>query len=125
MVILENTDKPGTFLVRNAPKALQEKLKFAIPSNSRLFTEEGWIVQETYLSQVEYWCKTYHLPFSSITKQSSKESYYKVLHLLPSAPDFVVDATWKVLARKYHPDSINGNQELFLTYKQAFDKIRG
>lgn len=125
MVILENTAKPGRFLIRNAPKSLNDKIKYAIPSSGRFFTEDGWLVQDTYLSQIEHWLRYFNLAYSSQTKPTQKEEYYKVLHLLPSAPDFVVDATWKVLARKYHPDSVNGNQELFITYKLAYDKIRG
>ncbi len=123
MVTIEDLS-PTTFLVKNASKDLSNKLKFAIPTGSRSYTENGWVVRKDFLEQVKSWIRFYNQEVKDQTTKSKTEDYYKALHLTPDAPIFLVDATWKLLARKYHPDSVDGNQELFIQYKTAYEKIR-
>lgn len=48
---------------------------------------------------------------------------YAVLHLLPSAPDNVVAAVWRVLAKSHHPDS-GGDPAVFRKYREAYDVVK-
>jgi hypothetical protein len=48
---------------------------------------------------------------------------YNALHLLPSAPMSVVQATWHALAKEHHPDK-GGNPEEFKKYSEAYHAIR-
>ncbi len=124
MVTLEDVG-PGTFLVRNATSELSQKLKFAIPTSGRTYSPDGWVVRKSFLPQVKHWINKLNLNSEDISTKNTKNDFYEVLHLTQDAPDYVVDAVWKILARKYHPDSIDGNQETFIKYKSAYEKIRG
>ena len=46
------------------------------------------------------------------------------LHLTDGAPEFIVDAVWKAIAKRYHPDTYTGDADLFMKYKAAYDKIK-
>lgn len=64
-----------------------------------------------------------------IEEALSKTAYFKsdpweTLFLLKNTPEFVVDAVWKALARYYHPDLSTGNAELFMKFKEAYDKVK-
>lgn len=65
----------------------------------------------------------YSAPFLSKYKNAVKEDPWSTLFLLPSAPVFVVEAVWRALANKYHPDK-GGDVSLFRKFKEAYDKLR-
>lgn len=51
-------------------------------------------------------------------------NHYAALHLLPSAPIEVVNAAYKILVLKHHPDR-DGDPETFLKIQKAFEVITG
>ena len=51
------------------------------------------------------------------------EDAYRTLHLLPTAPGYLVSAVWKSLARVAHPDR-GGNSEKFRKYSEAYNLIK-
>ena len=51
------------------------------------------------------------------------EKPYKTLYLQPDAPDFLVKASYKILAKKYHPDGDNPDKDLFEKIKDAYEEI--
>lgn len=56
----------------------------------------------------------------------STDSFYRELHLLPSAPPAVVAASYRALARLYHPDA-GGDTTRMQSINGAFEalKMRG
>ena len=50
-------------------------------------------------------------------------SKYSELYLLDSAPDFIVKAAYKALAKHYHPDGDAPNADKFKTIKDAYENI--
>jgi len=50
-------------------------------------------------------------------------SNYEILYLLPEAPIEVVKAAYKVLVKKYHPDSSTADHKKFLEISEAYKKI--
>lgn len=48
---------------------------------------------------------------------------YSTLFLVPSAPDYVLEAVWKAIVRSAHPDR-GGEPTKFLRYKDAYEKIK-
>jgi hypothetical protein len=59
----------------------------------------------------------------SAARGSSVEEAYRVLHLLPSAPDEVLDAVHRALIKVYHPDH-GGNHEDAVRINLAIEEIR-
>jgi len=62
---------------------------------------------------------------ATVTRDKSldKLEAYATLFLTPAAPDFIIEAVWKALARKHHPDH-GGDSEAFKTYNAAHKKIK-
>ncbi len=54
-----------------------------------------------------------------------KSSPYHTLHLQESAPRELVEAAFKVLAKKLHPDVTKDDGEPFRRMKEAYDLITG
>jgi hypothetical protein len=54
---------------------------------------------------------------------SSLEEAYRVLHLLPSAPNEVLDAAHRALIKVHHPDC-GGSHEEAVKINRAMDEIR-
>ena len=53
----------------------------------------------------------------------NKFEAYATLFLTPDAPGFIIDAVWKALALKHHPDR-GGDSEAFKTFSVAYEKIK-
>ena len=54
----------------------------------------------------------------------NKDLAYASLFLTPGAPEFILNAVWKALAREHHPDR-GGDEETFKAFKEAYDLIKG
>ena len=60
-----------------------------------------------------------------INKGLGKAEAYATLFLTPNAPDLIIEASWKALAKRYHPDKEGGSADDFRKFKEAYDVIRG
>ena len=60
---------------------------------------------------------------NSIKNELKFTSNYSKLYLLESAPEFVVKAAYKALAKNYHPDGDCPDSEKFKDIKDAYETI--
>lgn len=58
-----------------------------------------------------------------ITGDVEVSSFYKTLYLQPDAPEYLVKASYKVLAKKYHPDGDTPDEQMFNKIKDAYEAI--
>lgn len=56
-------------------------------------------------------------------KTLNKVEAYATLFLTPGAPDFIIEAVWKAIALKHHPDK-GGDEEQFKIYNEAHKRIK-
>ena len=49
---------------------------------------------------------------------------YKTLQVVPDADDIVVEAAFRVLARRYHPDAPSGDAARMAAINRAYDLLR-
>ena len=52
------------------------------------------------------------------------KSNYSKLFLVESSPQFIVKAVHKILAKRYHPDGDDPDEEKFLEIQKAYDEIK-
>jgi hypothetical protein len=110
------------------------EIKRAVPSPLRTYdpATRTWTVAARYVGDI------YHLldqAFGGVDIEGSRTGTsdhrqraggdpYRVLHLLPSAPDEVVTVVYRTLARLTHPD-VGGDHDAMLALNQAYDAIGG
>jgi hypothetical protein len=75
--------------------------RFAVPAEMRQKFVEQLLTEEQMLSRL----KTMGLALSATAGSESKRTYYQVLQVDPAADPEVIDAAFRRLARKYHPDT--------------------
>ena len=51
------------------------------------------------------------------------KNYYQILEVHPKARKEVIQASYRVLAKFYHPDSDNGNKEIMLDVNEAYEVL--
>lgn len=56
-------------------------------------------------------------------RSSTVDEAYRFFHLLPSAPDWVVDAVYRAAVREYHPDR-GGDQEEMIKVNAMIERLR-
>jgi curved DNA-binding protein CbpA len=49
---------------------------------------------------------------------------YQTLHVVPDADDIVIEAAFRVLARRYHPDGQKGDAARMADINRAYDLLR-
>lgn len=98
-----------------------------IPQKHRVFAEV-WHVHEDWVSVLLKFVQQHGinvdpsgLPSYTETRQDPRED----LFLTKNAPDFLIKVVWKALASHYHPDLETGDAELFMKFKQAYEKLKG
>ena len=140
------------YLLTSVPSAVSSWLKSLVPDIYRYYDADhyGWCVHENYLMdaiQVAY-TNTGVLDYTALSDQwqvsiarekvnwtyapskkakavatASLNSYYSVLYLTPNAPEYMVDAAWKALAKEHHPDR-GGDPEVFKQIQAAYMKLK-
>lgn len=75
--------------------------RFAVPAEMRQKFVEQLLTEEQMLSRL----KTMGMALSATAGSESKRTYYQVLQVDPAADPEVIDAAFRRLARKYHPDT--------------------
>ena len=139
-------NSPQFYRARGVGKALVEFLRFSVNPRFRYYEDGAWYVHTSQvldLTQLAYtttgsvdwsalpddlqqritvaatgWCRV------AAEKPIPPTLAYTTLYLTPSAPDFVIQAVWRVLAKKHHPD-LGGDPEKFKEFKDAYDKVKG
>lgn len=132
MKIVPSTKRDFYIIPPSAPKAVDDYIRFKIPAKFRVYAEQ-WHVHADYLGVI---CKLFDRTGISVDSsavpayilqpegQALTQGPFETLFLRRGAPQMVVDAVWKALARYYHPDVSTGDNELFLKYKKAYDMIK-
>lgn len=134
-----------------SPGKLPKKyIQYTIPVNKRRYEDGNWWVYESELLklvQLGYQIHG-HVDYSELPDElqmriaqekknwrqvkqppakkraiSSLSEDYRTLHLQPSAPWYIVEAVWKALVKRVHPDR-GGSDAEFCKTKEAYDRIR-
>ena len=110
-----------------------DDLKNAVPSSYREWVKHlrAWLVDKHYLSDVEAICKQHFDEVHVDTTQSyptftsnETEECYACLFLHPSAPTWLVEKVWKLLAMEYHPDRNKDGAKKMVEVNEAYQKIK-
>ena len=144
--------KNGFFACTGLGMDTKNFLSSTVPSKLRYFENSVWYVFHTYLMDtvqmayceqgfVDYsqlpeaiqmqiatrkadWTVRQKKPSITIQQNAGRIEDYNTLHLTPSAPGYILDAVWKMIIRKCHPDK-GGDTEKFTQYKDAYERIKG
>ncbi len=114
-----------------------EELKNQVPASARSYDPQhrvwyigiGWMQIVTAVLEMAFGPKTIENEASAYRRRATPEPirrtdpHYSELHLLPSAPWPVVEATYKALARLHHPD-IGGDSEMMKRVNLAFESLQ-
>lgn len=141
-MIIEDVGKAPFYKFRNVSKFVSTYLKTGVDTSYRYFDEGYWFVHQEFLSRVVTIARSksvvvdYHtLPddiqiliaskrsTSNYTK--STQSYgdaYSALHILPTAPEYVIKAVYRAMAKKHHPDQ-GGEAEEFRRITEAYKEL--
>jgi DnaJ-class molecular chaperone len=109
---------PAWIRIKKPAKDVLEYLRYSIPSTHRFYDdkESSWFVHPEYSAQVQ------QLTGFPVTVLPPEPDPYAVLHLREGAPDFIIKAAWRELAKRLHPDH-GGNASDFAAAKAAYDKL--
>lgn len=75
--------------------------RFAVPSEMRQNFVDQLLTEEQLLSRL----KTMGMALNATSGAPAKRTFYQVLQVDPEADPEVIDAAFRRLARKYHPDT--------------------
>ena len=100
----------------------------AIPSVDRTYVAESrtWLFAAGYLEAVKATLEDFGVkpvvmgdpddtddcPFCTHKDALTKQTALEELFLLPNAPAFLIEAVYKTLAKKYHPDHGGSNEKM-------------
>lgn len=138
------------YRVSSPPKVVSNYIKRSMKTEEK-FYEQGWCIHRTHV--VAICCLAYtkgaHVDYSELSldlqmeiaskktefrrgKSTSRptlptsskiDECYAALYLIPDAPMDIVNAAWKALAKKHHPD-VGGDEETFKRLSDAYSKIK-
>lgn len=115
MVISQGTgDWAQWWLVKDATKPVLNYIQHTVPQLYRVYAPEklGWWVHTKYIANVR-----------KLEDSTQVTDPWSVLYLRKGAPMYIVDAVWKALAKRLHPDA-GGDAEAFRMVKEAYDTVR-
>lgn len=55
--------------------------------------------------------------------ETTKKNPYATFFLTPDAPMFIVEAVWRAILLKHHPDH-GGDPAAFIAFKEAYDELK-
>ena len=134
------------FVIEKAPAEVSSYIKWSItPTMYRFYEDEKWYVHKDHLldvvqlgyikakyldySQLDlYWRTKIELAMTGWTKEntstiSNPSDPYAILHLTSGAPEYILEAVWKAVLKKNHPDK-GGDPEVFMRMKKAYEDIK-
>jgi hypothetical protein len=115
-------------------KRLVDQLKAQIPGHARTYdpATKEWTVAPAYAAIALSLLRT-TFP-DAVTEEPghrtepqpirSSDQAYATLHLLPSAPDELIDAAFRVLARQCHPDVAGGDGSRMRELNDAYADLK-
>lgn len=108
-------------------------LKTTVPGRYRVWEprEKVWLIDGYYADEVcelvDYYfpsAETIDLARIAITKRTPEPPWWaKILYIQPDAPREVVEAAYRALSKKYHPDR-GGNEVSMKELNDAIDQAR-
>lgn len=143
--------KNGTFYCISRPgKLVTHYIRYSIPTAWRRFDDGQWWVHESKLlntiqlgfqvhgsvdysivdpnlkKQIDEQAKgwNYERDVRDVPAKVDLAKCYEQLHLLSSAPDFVLEAAWKSIVKNLHPDKAPSREKEFRKYKEAYEIIK-
>lgn len=124
MKFLPSTKK-NFVIVETTSSSINKFITYKIPAKYKVFAEV-WHVHESYIPVLlNFSSKSGFEVDTSALPNYNAGSGRGELFLTEDAPGFLVKAVWKALASYYHPDSPTGNSELFIKFKNAYEKLKG
>lgn len=99
-------------------KPVLDYVKRGIPTTHRYYRDGAWYVHKKYVENVCALAGVL-LPSNSLILQ---EDPWEVLHLRPGAPQAIIKAVFRELAKTLHPDA-GGSQAEFTRVKLAYEKL--
>lgn len=131
-MLVTYTGKRGFYKVEGYPPSFDRTIRYKVPAQERLQSDGSWFVKEKYVSTVLTEASKEGITFTTIgfepdvkvipNTSLTTDDPYAILHLQPTAPECVVQAAWKALARQLHPDT-GGDPDAFVRAKQAYERI--
>lgn len=136
IVFFRERVSPGFYIKFNFDQNFIEVLKLSVPSSSREWHPDRklWWVGDLYFSTILRLAHRFFDEVSDQTRPDPEPEYrpdpppswmaspHGALFLLPNAPQPVVKAAYKALAKMYHPDA-GGDPERMRVINLAFEAI--
>lgn len=120
----------GLFVQLEAPwnKSFQDDMKKSIPTKKRVWdnNDKCWYIVKDQFDKLshlldKYYQETILLDFP---QQEVSNDYWSKLYLIPGAPVEIIQAVYKILCKKYHPD-LGGDVEKMQAINIAHKEILG
>jgi|SRR5690554_1440705 len=98
-------------------KKVIEYLRRSVPPLYRQFDSDSgtWYVHDKHAESVKQ-------IMYSVGPVTIDEDPWALLHLRPGAPQAIIKAVWRELAKELHPDK-GGDPQQFIKVKAAYDKL--
>lgn len=103
-----------------------DAIKRIVPAHSRTYdpAQKAWFVAPAYKDLVYQLLEDVYIEVEWGTVEAPEgDEAYRVLHLLPSAPKELVEASYKCLSKLYHPD-VGGDHVQMQAINQAVFHLR-
>ena len=105
------------YYVKSPGSKIIEYLRRGVPQSYRYYNADTscWVVHTSYAQSVA--------KLGGVTLTAYKtDDPYAILHLLPTAPEAIIKAAWREMAKMLHPDC-GGDAEQFKRAKDAYEKL--
>lgn len=108
--------------VKNPSKRIADMIKYHIPDTHRYWEEGYWFVHGDYIQPV---CNAIAKEgrVAYVAESLDPPAAYKNLHLLESAPLWLVEAVWRAFVKNNHPD-VGGDEQRFKLVKESYELIK-
>lgn len=125
-------DENNLYKIIGISREISDVIQYQIPQKFRVF-DDTWYVHEKWVPFLAKTAKRSRIavdisacPEYIRSELVSGSDARDVLFVTANAPPFVVDAVWKALAKRYHPDNTaTGDPVLFRKYSDAYSKVKG
>jgi hypothetical protein len=142
MVVVLPTGDPFSWSFNELPYSVGMGIRQFVPQKYRSYSDKVLYVHKKYVPQVVVYIllKTGKVNYTSLPDDMQLEvskykkdheclvdavpsNPYTILHLLESAPEYILEAVWRAILKNEHPD-VGGNSDNFLRLKNAYEAIK-